>query len=140
MSKNNNLNENEKIQKEIDWLKLSMEIDKVDYTNEFNCLLQNVAFYLVLFFGILSSINISIYYYLSFLDVIHFFLINLQLFTAFLFFIKNYEIKYKNKFGGINNILKEFRFKKCLIKKKYLKMGINLEKTQEELTQLIKDF
>jgi len=124
------------LQKEIDWIRLSMEIDKHAHSGEYNALLQNVATKLVLFIGILSSINLLVVSYLHFLDAIHFVLLNFCLFLIFIIHITNYEQLIKNKSNGINNIEKGFQTKKSLVKKKYNDMGVDIKRIQDEFNEL----
>lgn len=129
-------NKDEILQKEIDWIKFSMDTDKSDHPVFFNTLLQNVATRLVLFLGVLSAINLLMIHYFCFLDALHFILINFSLILIFLVDLKLYESKEKNKPGGINNIEKEFRIKKYMLKRRYKEKAIDLDKIQREFDEL----
>lgn len=114
--------DNEILQKEINWIKSSMDTDKHGHTGAYNTLLQNIASMLILFLGILGAVNLLVIHYLTFLDALHFILINFCLILIFIMIIKHYELKEKNKHGGIKNMEKEFLKKKCLVRKRYEKM------------------
>ncbi len=126
----------EVLQKEIDWLKLSMRIDEHAHAGAYNSLLQNVASRLVLFLGILGCVNLLIIYYMDFLDMFHFILINLCLILIFIMWVNGYELKEKDKVGGIKNIKKEFRIKKFMVKNRYKGMGIDVGMIQTEFNEL----
>ncbi len=130
-----NSTKKEILQREIDWIKFSMETDKHAHAGEYNALLQNVAIKLVLFIGVLASVNLLVVTYLHFLDGIHFVLLNICLILLFFIHIRDYEQRTKDKPGGINNIEKEFKMKKCLIRKRYNNLGADLDKIQKEFRE-----
>jgi len=115
--------DNEVLQKQIDLVKLSIEIDMHAHSGAYNTLLQNVSTRLVYFLGFLGIINLLIlYYYFTFFDAIHFILINLCLILFFYISITTYVSKERLKKEGINHIEKDFGEKMKFVKELYKEM------------------
>ncbi len=115
----------EVLQKEIDWLKLSMDTDKHDHSNLIITRLQVITIFIA-GYGIIATVLIS-------KDFGQYVLGLFGILLSFCFLYCLYEIYKPN---GLKNMQFEFRIKKHLIRKRYEKMGIDIEGIQKEFKKL----